>query len=134
LFATKQEIPMPYSLEDNAINVLTDSYGIKINDVAEGPIDVLKDTNVTYSISVVLTRELVRVDSDVSILHTNVKQIYEDALTVRKRFLNADQVGVPTSVAKIDYTSTTGIQFLKAKKFNYISVEIFFPVDISETI
>lgn len=134
LFSSKLDIPNPYSLEDNAVRMLVNSYGIKINDVTEGPIDVLKDTNVTYAFSVVLTSELVRMESDTAILHTTVKQLYEDALIVRKDYLNADQLGVPDNVEKIDYVSTTGVQYFNKGKNSFVSIEIDFNVEISETI
>lgn len=135
LFPNKKDIPNPYSIEDNDQHVIADAYGLKVSNIVTADIDILKESTVSYVFTVVLARELVRVDSDTDILPTQTKALLEDEVIIRKDFLNADQLNVATSVARIDYVTASGVQFFKkGNKHNFISLEIDFNVDIFETI
>lgn len=130
----KTEIPNPYSLSDNAFQFLKNGYGVKIGEGGNGVLNVYREDNESRIFTIILTREVFKVDTDPTGLVTGVKYLIEDARTVKNDLLAFDQIALPTDIQKIDFVSASGVEFISADKFNLIYNEISFSVEYSETI
>lgn len=134
LYPDKNEIPNPYSMEDNNTMLLRDSWGLKAGPTSVSPFEVLKETAAEYDFIVVLSTEIVRKDSDVEAVHTRIKALLEDGLLVRKDFLNSDQLSAQAYIRKIEWNNTSDILEAVVGKFNHRYIEVSFSFDIAEDI
>lgn len=130
----KTEIPNPYSLPDNAFQFLKNGYGIKIGEGSLGVLNVYREDSESRIFTVILTREVFKMDTDPTGLVSGVKYLIEDARTIKNDLLAFDQIALPADIQKIDFVSASGIEFIGADKFNLIYNEISFSVEYSETI
>lgn len=130
----KTEIPNPYSLSDNAFQFLKNGFGIKIGEGSLGALNIYKEDNEARTFTIILTREVFKMDTDPTGLISGSKTLLEDARTIKNDMLAFDQVALPADIQKIDFVSASGIEFIGADKFNLIYNEISFTVEYSETI
>lgn len=131
LFPTKKKIPNPYSLLDNNMMLLDDSWGLK----TEGHgINSLQFNSLTqeYNFKVILCREVRRVESDTTVFDTETKQIEEDTFKIREFFYDMDCNGIPGTILLTSLGPTDPIGFLGTGKNNYIFIETSILIRISE--
>lgn len=133
-FTTKTEIPNPYSLSDNDKHQLIDGWGIRVLDGSLSAQQEFKSVWEDASFEVVVTKEVVRTNNDITNFVTAVKSVMEDIVTLKMDFMADDQIGVSSNVEKIDFVSRSGIQSVNDNKFNYIFASILFSVTLKETL
>jgi len=120
LFSTKNRIPNPYSLEDNSIHFLKDSWGLRLGGQAffRGELCFLSEQ---YNFIVVLCREVVRQDHDATSFDTVVKAMKEDTFKLREFFYDVDNIN--SDIDKIDLGVTDQVSFFIAGKTNFLFTE-----------
>ena len=133
LFANRLEIVNPLNLEDNPRNNQDYGFGITIDTSGESPIDVLQFTNNRYNATVILTQVVVKKESDADKYFDGLKALLEDELTLRKKLLSRDQLGIDDSVNLISNVNTGGVERFADNNRN-LSISVSFDVDISEEI
>lgn len=136
-FSTKTEIPNPYSIEDNSVTFLEDSWGILIGDSSRSDVDTpVENYHVTTvrNIGVILSRVVYDIDGQCGNVTTEVKSLLTDATTVRDNFLNLSKFGVLKGGEQITYDGDSGVEFVIADKSRIISTQISFTFEIIETI
>lgn len=132
LFPTKQRIPNPYSLEDNAVFVFVDGYGIRIDE--ESPFVGQFNFDATnHNVTIILTRELIRKENDYEAVDAVVKLLKDDALTLKKEFYDKGSLGIDTNkLDLINFSQSSAISFFFGDKNKYMSMEVSFTIAISE--
>lgn len=132
LFPNKTRIPNPYELTNNSETMLKDSWGVKMSPSGISGIDTFNYHIETREVSIVLCRSVYKLRENPTGLDSPTKSLLEDSKTVCTRFVASDQLGIPDSIGKIDFVSSSGIEFTKADSLENISTEIKFNVDIME--
>lgn len=130
----KTEIPNPYSLSDNPIQFLKNGYGVVIGDGSPASFQVYCLDAEARTFTVILTREVYRLEVDNTNLIAESKNLLEDIRTVKDDFLAHDQIASTDKIQKIDYTGGSGINFVSAGKHNLIYADISFSIEYTETI
>jgi hypothetical protein len=130
----KLEIPNPYSLPDNPIQFLKNGYGVVIGDGTPGSFQVYCLDNEARTFTVILTREVYRLEVDNANLITESKNLLEDIRKVKNDMLANDQLAINETIQKIDYAGGSGINFVSAGKHNLIYADISFSIEYTETI
>ena len=127
-FTTKKEIPNPYSLEDNQVNLLRDSWGVRIGtSTPTEETDRLPNYVETRDFEVVLTRSVSKTDSDPDKIPVATQAMLDDFRTLENNF-TLDVFGTDEGVSAININSTTGIENVTAGKFNHITASIIFEI------
>jgi len=134
LFPNMTELPNPYSVEDNNQMLLENGWGLKFGASTVSPFEVLKETTSIIEFVVVLSTQIIRLDSDVEAIHTQMKALFEDEVTLRKDFLNPDQLQAQPNIRKIEWTSTSEPLEIQVSRFNFKYIEVNFSFDLAENI
>lgn len=130
LFSASQTvIPNPYSLADNPSIFLKRGYGLQINGEANSAIDTLKDDNASRQFTFILTREVFRTEDDFTNMRTESKAILADQRSFKDRILDFDQLGIDNDIQRVTIIALSGVNFLVAEKFNYITTSLNFAVE-----
>ncbi len=132
IFPNKTRIPNAYSLENNQITFMRDSYGLRVDSAA--PID--RDYTVFSrfrNFTIVLTREVVTTEVQTSQMDTAVKAMLDDFYTLQKEFLAGDQFGSSENIDIVNVGAFSGIEFFNFEKGNFINAEIAFSIMVSDT-
>jgi hypothetical protein len=132
LFPNKVKIPNAYSLEDNNVQLLRDSYGIRHNG-STGNAAAIGQANKVYNIVIPLTREILRTDSNDMAIDEQVKILEDDASLLQSYVQNiyssrndANCVNWPEEILYIEQGSTSPVSFLIGEKANHILIEVDF--------
>jgi len=132
LFPSKTKIPNAYSLEDNNVQFLRDSYGIRHNGSSSNAA-AIGEANKTYSVVIPLTREILRTDSNDQAIDDQVKILEDDASTLQEYIQNiyvsrsdVNCVNWPEEILYIEQGSTSAVSFLIGEKLNHILIEVDF--------
>jgi len=120
LFSSKNRIPNPYSLEDNSIHFLKDSWGLKMGGQSFFRAELCNFSE-QYNFVAVLCREVVRQDHDLTSFDTAIKNMKEDTFTLREFFYDIDNMN--SDIDKIDLGTTDPVNFFIAGKTNFIYTE-----------
>lgn len=131
VFIGKTYIPNAYSLEDNAIGFLRNGYGVRLDEET----DVASQFNyftTRHAFTVLFTRELVRIESDLDPLHAVVKALKEDVFTLKKEFYDSGNLLVPTDIDLIDFQGVSGVTTFLAGNNSFMSIECTLSVMIRE--
>lgn len=131
LFPDKTRVPNSDSLDDNMAQYTRDGWGLRV-DAQDFVESEFKDIETGRVFTVILTREIIKTDSQTSQVDTARKAILEDVLTVQKDFFNDDRLGIPESLARVEITGTSSIQELRSGKSNFLFVEVYFNMHIRE--
>ena len=131
MYPDRQRIPYAYSLPDNNKLFYQNGWGLKIGDSSPENIDFCTFTN-NRQISVVLTRELTRLQSDSDAVDETVKAMLEDVYDIQKRFYAYDELDIETAIAKVDLGSVVGPTELLTDKQSFLTIEINFNFFIRE--
>lgn len=134
LLTGKTEIPNPYSLENNTELFLKNGWGVIIGSAQNSAMNIIKDDIESREFTVVITRQIFRLESDTAIMPAESLTLLEDIRTVKNDFLDFDQIGIEGSIEQIRFISASGIQFLQLGSFNFIYATLTFNFEYSETI
>jgi hypothetical protein len=134
LFPDKYRLVNPYDMENNAKYSKRDGWGLVVRPGSLGDYDAFCDSAMNQSIGIVLCKEVIRLENDTTDFDTKVKALLEEEKTVRVDFLNSDQLGIESSIGKIDYVGHDGINFITSGKTNFIYIEVNFRIDIIESL
>lgn len=129
LYSSKNRIPNPYSLEDNSIHFLKDSYGLRMGSQGFFKAEMCYLSE-QYNFIVVLCREVIRQDHDLTSFDTAVKNLKEDTFTLREFFYDIDNMN--SNIDKIDLGTTDPVSFFIAGKTNFIYTETIIQTVIRE--
>lgn len=133
LYKNKTRIPNAYSLVDNNKNFLTDGYGLVIGDASYEEFEFCNFV-VNRTITVVLTKEMFRVDSATSETDDVSIKLLEDIYELQSLFYSYDELGIQENILKIDIGSVTGVESFFNDKQNFISMSASFQFFIKEGI
>lgn len=131
IFTGRTKIPNAYSLADNNTLFLRDGYGLK---VVSSQVEESEFCNYAYSVSfaIVITKEVLRLDSDSNQIDTVSKALLEDLKTLQDNFLAYDQIGINNNIEKIDFNGSSGIEFIVGDKFNFATLEVAINIMVRE--
>ncbi len=132
--ASKTIIPNPYSIVDNPIVYLKNGYGLQVNEEGTAISGTLKDDNAIRSFNFILVKEIFRLENDVNIMRNSTKTILDDQRTFKDRILDFDQLGITDQIDKINFISSSGIEFIAADKYNFITCNLLFSVEYATQI
>ncbi len=133
LFSTKTRIPNAYSLIDNNDNFLRDGWGLVLGSSSPAPSE-FKSFNREFTFTVVLSREVIRLDSDSATIDTVSKALLEDAYTMERRFMDYDQLSIEADIEIIRQGNNSGVEFFIGDNFSFASLEADFIINIRENI
>jgi hypothetical protein len=133
LFSGKTRIPNAYSLVDNNFQFLRDGWGLKIGTSSPAESE-FKSFNRSHTFSVVLSREVIRTDSDADPIDVVTKAILEDVYTLERRFMDYDQLSIEADIEIIEQGNNSGIEFFIGDDFSFASIEADFNINIRENI
>lgn len=136
-FSDKTEIPNPYSVEDNSQTFIEDGWGVIIEDGSRSAKDFpveMNSVSTERSIGVVLSRIVYDIDGQCGNVNEEVKNLYDDAITIRDNFLADSKFGVLRGGEEIAYLGDSGVEFSVADKIRIISTQINFTFEIVEQI
>lgn len=133
IFSDKTRLANAYALDNNPHNYLRNGWGLRID-----PSDLYRPVFCTSGqsrlFSVILTREVIRVDTNADIIDTAVIAILEDVNTLILEIEKSDQLSVSSSIDKIDFSSSSGIEILGASKSQFVSIEVGFIINYKENL
>lgn len=133
ILPNKKRIPNTYSIEENPTQFLENSWGLRIDPESPAPSEFCTfSRNRTFT--VILCREVIADEFDTSANDTAVKALLEDVYTLQKDFMNSDQIGIESSIEKIDMAGTGPIISLIGSNKNFIFIEVLFNIQITDNI
>lgn len=124
-------IPDAYDLLDNSDLFLRQGYGLKIGPGNPEELE-FKSKWINQSFSVVLTREIIKLEEDATYVDTAIKAMLEDVNSGQKIFYNNNQLGIESNIEKIDLGGVSPIEYFKGDKKNFISIEYEIIITIRE--
>ncbi len=133
LLPNHTRIPNAYSLPDNDEGLLRQSWGLRVN-TANPSDSEFKAFNVVRTFTVVLTREVVDLESQFDSIDNASKELLEDVVTLQKRLINPDQIAIESDIELIDLGNISGIEFVQGDKYNFAFIEADFLINIRENI
>jgi len=134
LFTSKMRISNPYDLANNADIVLKDAWGLKMAAAGTSEISLYPFHSEAREFSVVLCRKVHKLREDADALDAPIKALMEDVKALTCAMVNGSQLSIPNSVGKIDFISSSGVEFTRTGKQDNISTEVKFRIDIMEAI
>ena len=132
IYSAKTRLTNSYDLEDNASHLLENGYGLKIGSSVPNDAE-FHNKSFSQSMTIVLTSEVFRLESDATAVDTIIKNLLEDVNTGQKTFYNINQIEIEASVRDIDLGSVSDIQYFKGDT-NFISVEYEIIFQIEENL
>jgi hypothetical protein len=129
LFPSKTYISNPYSLEDNKYPFLIDGYGLRVDDESDNAA-VFNFFNTSHTFTVILTRELKRMESDSVPVHDVVKLLKEDVFSLKTALYNSADIS--SDIELINFGTVSGVNFLLTDNNSFMSIEASFLVVINE--
>lgn len=126
-------IPNVENLEDNIELVLRKGYALQYRGAAAEQGEFHTFVN-NHAFSVVLTREVMKLDTQVTAYDTAIKAMLDDAYTVQRDFMNADQIGADSSIRLITCDSIGPVKDVQSEKGRFKSISVDFNILISEDI
>lgn len=128
-FPTKTRIPYPYSLQDNQAQFLSDGIGIKVGSATYETVEWCSFI-VARTVSVVVTREIFRTDSDAIVIDDTTKAILEDIQTIQKILFQMDQ-GNSANIVRVEVGDVSGVESVNGK---FLSMEASFRFQINDSL
>lgn len=130
--STYRRIPLPYDLQANKTIDVEKGYALKYNGEIPAGTQTTTSLGKVYNFSVVFTREMVTMVSDLVPLDDTVKALLEDVATFRLNAYDTTQLNLGTTIEKIDLGQTDGIFPIYDERSNFLSIETFFDIQIRE--
>lgn len=133
VFPTHTRIPYAYSLPDNNSNFLKKSYGLTV-----GPANFVESefcNRVSQrEVTVIFTREVLRVDSDFAPIDMIVNELLEDVNTVQGLFFSYEELGIEVNILKVDIEGVSGIEEVLANNAKFLTMAASFSIQIKESL
>jgi hypothetical protein len=133
IFPAKTRIPNAYDLPSNGNVFLRDSWGLKVSSSTSFEMEFNTYAN-DREFSVVLTKEVIKTDTQTDQIDTVSKSLLEDVNTLQKELINSYQLGIYSSIQLITLGSTTGITEVFATFEKFLTIEVSFNIKLSEDI
>lgn len=133
LFPSKTRIPYAYSLVDNNARFLIDGYGLTIGSSSFEQFEFCNFMN-AREVSVVVTKEVFRTDSDAQVIDDITKELLEDIYEVQKLFYSYNELNVPNDIAKVDIGSVSAVEEVNSGKQSFLSMTASFQFFIVESL
>jgi hypothetical protein len=133
LYPNKTRIPYPYSLQDNNLRFLIDGYGMTIGSSTFEQFEFCNFMN-ARDVSVVITKEVFRTDSDAHVIDDITKSLLEDIYEVQKLFYSYNELGVPNDIAKVEIGSVSEVEEVISGKQSFLSMTASFQFFIIESL
>jgi hypothetical protein len=133
-FPEKTLIPYAYDLSDKNNHLfLENGYGVSIGGQRFEQLDFCRLTLVR-TIDVILTREVVRLDSDTQIIHEETKKMLNDVYKVQSEFYSYSELDIPDKILKVDVLGSTEIEEVLGDKAKFLAIRVNFDFWIDEFI
>jgi hypothetical protein len=133
LYPNKTRVPYPYSLADNNARFLIDGYGFTI-----GPANFEQfefcNFMTSREVTVVLTKEIFRTDSDAITVDDVAKSLLESVYDVQKLFYSYNELNVPSDIAKVDISSVSGMEQVLSGRQSFLTMSASFNFFILENL
>lgn len=126
-------IPNASNLEDNIIQFLRQGYGLIYSGSTQEPSEFCNFA-IDHNFAVVLTREVIKTESQTDQLDTVNKALLEDAYKLQNDFYNVDKLGIPDSITRLNLGSVSGITDVIIGKKYFKSIEVNFNILVTEVI
>lgn len=131
LYPAKTRIPYPYSLVDNNARFLSDGYGVTIGPSSFEQFEFC-DFMTVRDVTVTVTKEVFRTDSDYNVIDDITKSLLEDIYEVQKLFYSYNEINVPNDVAKVDLGGVSAVEEVASGKQSFLSMSATFNFFIIE--
>jgi hypothetical protein len=131
LYPDKTRIPYAYSLSDNNARFLIDGYGLQIGSSSFEQLEFCNFMN-SREVTIVLTREVFRTDSDADVIDDISKGLLENVYEVQKLFYSYNELGIEQDIAKVDISSVSAIEEVVSGKQSFLSMSASFNFFILE--
>lgn len=131
IFPEKTRIFHAYSLEDNPEHNLRDGYGL-IKGSTDRVESEFKSFTDSHGFEVILTREVLRLESDVDPIDDVHRALIEDAFELRERIYRYDKLGLQTEIENTEILTVSGVSLFLANKSKFVSISIAFNILINE--
>jgi len=133
LLPSHVELTNPYSVEQNTEGALNQGYGVILGPGSNSKRLVGCKLSVVRSFNLVLTRKFYAQELNITGKETTAKDLFED-----QKLVIADTEKNPTigssAIAKIEYESDNGLEFVLTEADNYLKLETVFKVEYFETL
>lgn len=131
LFPTKKVIVDPYEIEENKIQFLRDSYGIKF--IGEtNQFNEFHTMGKTLQFSVIISKEFIKLEN--ATVDNIVKGILEEINTLRLRLFKYDQLEIHNEIDSIELGATGELVSVYSGKDNIKYIETFFDINCRENL
>lgn len=131
LYPDKTRIPYAYSLADNNARFLINGYGLQFGSSTFEQFEYCDFMN-NREVTVVLTREVFRTDSDAEVIDDISKGLLENVYEVQKLFYSYNELGIEPEIARVDIGSVSGIEEVVSGKQSFLSMSASFNFYILE--
>jgi hypothetical protein len=132
-YASKYELSNSVNVERNSDHMLEAGWGVKIDPSSNGTIGILNFLNEAREFSIITTRKSVHKKSDAAAFMADQIDLMEDHSQLIKWLVGEGQIGIPDTVAKVDFVSKSGIE-LVAEKEKFIQTTTTISIDILEQV
>ena len=132
LFSSKTRIPNPYSLSDNMAQFLDNGYGLRVGPASPAEPFEFCSLLVGHTFTVVLTKELQKLDTEFAQLDSVVLAFLEDIVSVQNLFYSYSELGIEANIAKVDVGERSALEQVNTDKFSYVTMSqsfTFFAVE-----
>lgn len=133
IFPGKTRIPNAYDVANNTDLFLRNGWGLRIASSNYFEMEFNTYAN-DRGFAVVLTREVIKIDTQTDQIDVISKLLLEDVNTLQKELINPSQLGVLDSIEIINLSSTTGITEVFTNNEKFLSIEVSFSTKIAESI
>ena len=133
LYPNKTRIPYPYSLTDNNARFLIDGYGFTIGSANFEQFEFCNFMT-SREVTVVITKEIFRTDSDAITVDDVAKALLESVYEVQKLFYSYNELNVPSDIAKVDIGSVSAVEEVISGKQSFLSMSASFNFFILENL
>ena len=133
IFSTKTRLPNAYDLENNPHNMIRDAYGLRI-DSSDLYRPEFRTSGQARQFTILLTREVIRTDTNATLIDTEAKAILEDLNTLILEMEKSDQLLVNSSIDRVSFAGSSGIELFGASRSQFISIEAIFSIEYKETL
>ena len=132
-FTTATRIPYSESIIDNEKIFLRSGYGLRYDGATRLEAE-FSNIRLGHNFTVILSREVIRLESDYLTSDTAKKALLEDSVTVQKNFFAVDQLGIADTISNIDINSVSPITKVEFEgNGHFIYIEISFLIELTES-
>jgi len=128
-----KRIPNPYIIEQNSERILNKGQGVTFGPGENTFRRLTNQLSVARDFSVIITRKSIKKETDSSGRAEDIQLLFEDQkLVIDDVEKNTTLLDSTLSVAKSDYLSDNGLEFIYGEKDNFIKVESVIRVEYIE--